>query len=771
MASVNIKVNLITKAAELQLQKLNTTLRNTGQNVERFSSRSTKSVDTLSRSFRNASIAFGGFGILLRAGLVGGGLFGLSQAIRKSVSDFATFETALVGVSKTTDLAGDELQQFGDEIQQLSLDIPVTATELLRLSQVAAQLGVRGTNNLRKFAETGARLAVSTDLAAEDAVTSLTRILGVTQGSVEDVDRLGAALVELGNTFKAQESEILTAAGRVARATAGFGLTAEQTLAIGAALKEAGVEAESGGSAIGRVFQEIDEAIAEGGQQLQVFTELTGLTADQLKKSFEEDAAGTFKLFIDGIQRSVGEGRNLTTILRQLELGNVRVAATVRSLVQINDRLGDSLRSSNEAFLENRALTDESDKQFDTLQSSITRFNNAVTAIFTNLSKQNSGPLKDIIDNLGTLARQLSGVTVPTSIKEEFKAAKDRVEELRAEQTELKKQLESPLARAASILPFTRSLEDVNAELKTAEENYKNFKFLVEEGIEITTPGAEDGGQRVSPDPENDPRVVKERQVNGLLDLIRQDRQLKEAEAANEEAALLIATQEKGFNVFIEGLGREEAAQVASNARKLVEEGKYDKARDTLRAARIKAEENAAKAQIQLDQRAGLQRASIAANVGQLINAVAGKETKAGFILQQAAAAANIIVQSQIAQAKAIATFPLTLGEPLTSLIRLNTGIQLATVGAQTIAGFQDGGVVPGTSTSGDRVLARVNSGEMILNRAQQSQLFALANNAVDTEAPTRDQVINTTVELDGDVVARAVSKRVADGMNLGEFE
>lgn len=44
------------------------------------------------------------------------------------------------------------------------------------------------------------------------------------------------------------------------------------------------------------------------------------------------------------------------------------------------------------------------------------------------------------------------------------------------------------------------------------------------------------------------------------------------------------------------------------------------------------------------------------------------------------------------------------------------------------ISQFATGGIVGGNSKSGDRVLVRVNSGEMILNAAQQAQLFAIAN-------------------------------------------
>lgn len=45
-----------------------------------------------------------------------------------------------------------------------------------------------------------------------------------------------------------------------------------------------------------------------------------------------------------------------------------------------------------------------------------------------------------------------------------------------------------------------------------------------------------------------------------------------------------------------------------------------------------------------------------------------------------------------------------------------------------TISGFATGGIVGGTSTSGDKIPVRVNSGEMILNRQQQARLFSIAD-------------------------------------------
>lgn len=67
------------------------------------------------------------------------------------------------------------------------------------------------------------------------------------------------------------------------------------------------------------------------------------------------------------------------------------------------------------------------------------------------------------------------------------------------------------------------------------------------------------------------------------------------------------------------------------------------------------------------------------------------------------------------------------------------TGVMLGVAGAQTAAiwsqsppaaSFETGGIVPGTSYSGDNVVANVNSGEMVLTRGQQTSLYErIANN------------------------------------------
>lgn len=64
------------------------------------------------------------------------------------------------------------------------------------------------------------------------------------------------------------------------------------------------------------------------------------------------------------------------------------------------------------------------------------------------------------------------------------------------------------------------------------------------------------------------------------------------------------------------------------------------------------------------------------------------------------------------------------------ALVAASGAIQIATLTANKPRPpqFASGGIVPGSSYSGDNVTAKVNSGEMILNAAQQKQLWQMAN-------------------------------------------
>lgn len=66
--------------------------------------------------------------------------------------------------------------------------------------------------------------------------------------------------------------------------------------------------------------------------------------------------------------------------------------------------------------------------------------------------------------------------------------------------------------------------------------------------------------------------------------------------------------------------------------------------------------------------------------------------------------------------------------EAIAAVAALGAAVAGAISMAKSNGKYANGGIVPGSSFTGDRVTAQVNSGEMILNKTQQARLFKLAN-------------------------------------------
>ena len=61
------------------------------------------------------------------------------------------------------------------------------------------------------------------------------------------------------------------------------------------------------------------------------------------------------------------------------------------------------------------------------------------------------------------------------------------------------------------------------------------------------------------------------------------------------------------------------------------------------------------------------------------------------------------------------------------------------------VGNYASGGIIPGSSFTGDNLQANVNSGEMVLNKMQQANLFNLANNPKSNNqaTPVQNQTAN----------------------------
>lgn len=103
-----------------------------------------------------------------------------------------------------------------------------------------------------------------------------------------------------------------------------------------------------------------------------------------------------------------------------------------------------------------------------------------------------------------------------------------------------------------------------------------------------------------------------------------------------------------------------------------------------------------------------------------------GAAAKAGAVL---AAVGQIVLG--FAQASTLAS---ELG-PIGWIAWLGAGLAAVATTIATIKGFADGGIIEGSSYHGDRIVARLNAGEMVLNRKQQANLFRALDNGISSNA------------------------------------
>ncbi|MBF0602933.1 MAG: phage tail tape measure protein [Nitrospirae bacterium] len=287
----------------------------------------------------------------------------------------------MIAVGKTADLEGSKLAQFGTRIDNLSHHMPVAATQLLDIAQAAGQLGVKGEENIMRFTETVARMGSSTNLSGSEAATTLARLLNVTRESMGSVGTLGSVLVALGNNFATTEAEIAHTANEVARATSVFGVSSANASALAAAMSSMGIQAELGGSSVGKAMRKMDEAIREGGDGLKRLEELTGLTGEQLKKTFAEDATKAFQLFLQGVGRVIDSGGSATETLEEFNLKGEEIEKTLPVLAQNADEVGRAIDTAAREVKNATALVTESDKAFESFNSEMQLLRNTITSI------------------------------------------------------------------------------------------------------------------------------------------------------------------------------------------------------------------------------------------------------------------------------------------------------------------------------------------------------------------------------------------------------
>lgn len=287
------------------------------------------------------------------------------------------WESAWAGVRKTVDGSDAEMAALEGELRGLAKVLPATHEEIAAVAEAAGQLGVKRAD-IAAFTKTAIDMGESTNLSAEEAATSLAQLGNVMGVLPSQADRAGAALVALGNDGASTEADILAMSLRIAGAGRTIGLTEAEVMGFASALSSVGIEAEAGGSAISRVMVDIAQATREGGDKLETFAQVAGMSSEQFTRAFQEDASGAVIAFVDGLGDIQKSGGDTFRVLDDLELSEIRVRDALLRASSAGDLLTESVETGSRAWEENTALVDEASRRYETAESRILMARNSL---------------------------------------------------------------------------------------------------------------------------------------------------------------------------------------------------------------------------------------------------------------------------------------------------------------------------------------------------------------------------------------------------------
>lgn len=339
----------------------------------------------------------------------------LESAFQSLFNVLSKVPTALAGAAISQEAAFAQVARVVGEaeaasvgllarFQEIAQQAPISFEEVARIGQLGAAIGI-SEQNLGDFTDTIVKFSLTTGVAADEATLLLGRIAQMQDVPISEIDQLGSAILALGTASAATDQEILRVNASIATVSNLFGLTAQQTAGLSAALATLQVRPELSRGALTRVFNELTTAVSDGGTELSKLAKVMGMTDSEVSKLYNNPATrGDFLLaFIQGLSRAAGAGGDVQGVLRELGVNAVRDIDVFSRLANNADIVSESFDRANQEFAKGTELNRQSKGIYETTAAELQNLSDAFQTLLATLG----GPLATAI---GSVAGSLANV-------------------------------------------------------------------------------------------------------------------------------------------------------------------------------------------------------------------------------------------------------------------------------------------------------------------------------------------------------------------------
>lgn len=250
------------------------------------------------------------------AGKLARNMAGAAAIIAPTAKAAIDFESAMADVKKVVNFESPkEMQEYGEAIKKMSLEIPIAADGLAAIMAAAGQSGI-AKKDLLEFTEQAAKMGVAFDITAEEAGTMMAKWKSGMNLPLEATFKLADATNQLSNNNAANAAQIGDVLMRYGGLGKLAGLAETEIAALAATVISAGAESEVAATGIAALMRGLQkgEFMTAGNQEL---FKTVGLDPAKLQKDVKEKGAVAIVGALEQIQKVV-KPEAMTATLSQM---------------------------------------------------------------------------------------------------------------------------------------------------------------------------------------------------------------------------------------------------------------------------------------------------------------------------------------------------------------------------------------------------------------------------------------------------------------------
>ena len=321
----------------------------------------------------------------------------------------ASYESSMSNIERTTQAGSRKIELLKFQFQELAQQIPLSFAQLTDIGAIGAQMGIAD-SELAGFTKTVAMFAATTNVSIDSAAQAFGTIGELLNILPSQYANLGSAIAFVGINSNATESQVISVAEGIAGVGAQAGVSSEYVIGLAGTLASLGLPAEQSRGALTRIFQEVNRSAAEGGDALQNFANIVGMSATDLQALLKQDGGMEkfFTKFTEGLSGLDAQG--LTATLDTLGLADVRVTNVLARLSQNTQLFSDTLADAKTG-MENSALLSQ------LFSSKLEDLSTKFQLLINSLSELGSSMGEALLPTIGAM---IDGLTETVQLRADF---------------------------------------------------------------------------------------------------------------------------------------------------------------------------------------------------------------------------------------------------------------------------------------------------------------------------------------------------------------